>query len=87
PFSFGGDFSKKTIWVYALERRFKERFLNSAALPLLPAYDNLIDYAAREETIHNDDTTMKVLAFPRLCLPTLHLAAPGITFPTRPWNG
>jgi hypothetical protein len=37
--------------------------LNSAALPLLPVYDTLINYAAQGETIHNDDTTMKVLAF------------------------
>jgi len=37
--------------------------VNSAALPLAPAHDALINFAAQGELIHNDDTTMKVLAF------------------------
>jgi len=37
--------------------------LNSAALPLAPVFDTLINFGAQGELIHNDDTNMKILSF------------------------
>ncbi|MEJ2096648.1 MAG: IS66 family transposase [Deltaproteobacteria bacterium] len=37
--------------------------VNAAALPLAPVHDALIHLAAQGDLIHNDDTTMKLLAF------------------------